>query len=134
MQIADLGNGQPVKIARQTGDRQNEAANAKLLELAHGNRGQTKVEQRWRRGEGDSEKLPPTQCSARIRGSRITEAPSAPDESEHREDRQKRDCQQQEKWQESHVPDENVCECELREQGGRFCMSKALGQQPDQSR
>jgi hypothetical protein len=60
MQIADLGDGQPVKIARQTSDRQNEAANAKLLELAHGNRGQTKVEERWRRGEGDSEKLPPT--------------------------------------------------------------------------
>src|SRR5437868_11277292 len=134
MQIADLGDGQPVEIARQTSDRQNEAANPKLLELAHGNRGQTKVQERWRRGEGDSEKLPPTKCSACIGGSRITEAPGAPDESEHREDRQKRNCQQQEQWQENHVPDEYVCECELREQGGRFCMSKALGQQPDQSR
>src|SRR5882762_8043954 len=134
MHITDLGDGQPVKIARQTSDRQNEAANAKLLELAHGNGGQTKVEERWCRGEGDSEKLPPAQCSACIRGSRITEAASAPDESEHRQDRQKRCCQQQEEWQENHVPDEYVCECELREQGGRFCAGKALGQQPDQSR
>src|SRR5436190_21083605 len=128
MQVADLGNGQPVKIARQTSDRQNEAANAKLLELAHGNRGQTKVEERWRRGEGDSEKLPPNQCSAGMCGSRIAEAPSAPNESEHREDRQKRNCQQQEKWQENHVPDEYVCECELREQGGRFRARKTLSQ------
>src|SRR6202030_3517917 len=75
MQIADLGDGEPVKIARQTSDRQNETANAKLIELAHGNGGQTKVEERWRRCEGDSEKLPPTQCSACIGGSRITEAP-----------------------------------------------------------
>src|SRR4029077_13669377 len=97
-------------------------------------RGQTKVEERWRRGEGDSEKLPPTQCSARVRGRRITEAPSAPDECEHREGRQKRNCQQQEQWQDNHVPDEFVCECELREQGGRFRARKTLGQQPDQSR
>src|SRR5205807_3498390 len=112
----------------------NEAANAKLLELAHGNRGQTKVEERWRRGEGDSEKLPPTQCSARIRGSQITEAPSAPDESEHREDRQKRNCQQQEQWQENHVPDEYGGHRELRQQPRRFGVNQALGQQPDQSR
>src|SRR6478736_2505368 len=83
MQIADLGDGQPVKIARQTSDRQNESANPKLLELSHGNSGQTKVEERWRRGEGDSEELPPIQCSACIGGSGITEAPGDPDESEH---------------------------------------------------
>src|SRR2546429_2966414 len=47
MQIADLGDGQPLKIARQTSDRQNEAANAKLLELAHCDGSQTKVEEWW---------------------------------------------------------------------------------------
>src|SRR3977135_1694795 len=101
MHIADLGDSQSVKIAGQTADRQNEAANAKLIELAHGNGGQTKVEERWRRREGDSEKLPPTQCPTCVRGSQITEAPSAPDESEHREDRQKHNRQQQEQWQEN---------------------------------
>src|SRR5437016_12763010 len=98
MQIADLGDGQPVKIARQTSDRQNEAANPKLPELAHGNRGQTKVEERWRRGEGDSEKLLSIQCSAGIGGSRITEAPGAPDGSETREAWQKRKCQAEGTW------------------------------------
>jgi hypothetical protein len=71
MHIADLGDGQPVKIARQTSDRQNEAANAKLIELSHRNGGQTKIEERRRRGESDSQKLPPAQCSARIRWSQI---------------------------------------------------------------
>src|SRR6478609_5517841 len=84
MQIADLGNCQSVKIGRQIHDRQNETANAKLIELAHGNRGQTKVEERRRRREGASEKLPPIQCSAR---SRITQASGVPDESEQGEDR-----------------------------------------------
>src|SRR5438045_9460880 len=120
MQIADLANGQTVKITRQTSDRQNEAANPKLLELAHGKRGQTKVEERWRRGEGDSEKLPSIQCSAGIGGSRNTEAPGAPDESEHREDRQERHCQQKEKWKENPVPEESGCESGAREQGGGF--------------
>src|SRR5204862_4977184 len=85
MHVTNLRNGRAVQLARQSRNRNNEAAHAKAIELAHGNAAESERKERRSESGGKAEKLPTAPRSVfvrwRYRAARMTHV--TPNEIRH---------------------------------------------------